>query len=79
MQVVLGICAQISRQAFYNELIEYYNCALEYMQANLKEFTTSDYTALQGLKPRIGKMKPQLKVSLMPNKKLDKMFWQLFE
>lgn len=33
-QLVLGICVQISRQAFYNELSEYYTCALDYIQQN---------------------------------------------
>lgn len=31
LQLVLGICVQISRQAFYNELSEYYNCASDYI------------------------------------------------
>lgn len=34
VQVVLGICVQISRQALYNELSEYFNCAHDYIQTN---------------------------------------------
>ena len=37
-QIVLGICVQISRQAFYNELNEYFNCAYEYIMANQAQF-----------------------------------------
>jgi hypothetical protein len=33
-QVVLCICVQISRQAFFNELQEYFNCAHEFLMAN---------------------------------------------
>ena len=34
IQIVLGICVQISRQAFYNELNEYFACAYDYIMAN---------------------------------------------
>lgn len=34
IQIVLGICVQISRQAFYNELHDYFVCAYEYIMAN---------------------------------------------
>jgi hypothetical protein len=46
MQLVLGICAQISRQAFYNELFEYYTCAYEYVTANSKEFGASEVNCI---------------------------------
>jgi hypothetical protein len=38
VQLVLGICVQISRQAFFNEFTEYFQCAQEYVQLNLKDF-----------------------------------------
>ena len=38
VQLVLGICVQISRQALWNELSEYIVCAHEYIQTNQKEF-----------------------------------------
>jgi len=58
MQVVLGICAQISRQAFYNELTEYYACAFEYISSNVpKEFNQADVQGLQQLKPKITRLK----------------------
>ncbi len=46
LQVVLGICAQISRQAFYNELFEYYQCAYEYITCNPKEFMPAEVTCI---------------------------------
>ena len=33
-QLTLGICVQISRQAFYNELMEYFVVAHEYISQN---------------------------------------------
>lgn len=42
IQVVLGICVQVSRQALYNELWENYNCAYDYLMANQKEFQMHD-------------------------------------
>lgn len=78
-QLTLGICVQISRQAFFNELMEYYVCAHEYISANQKDFQSQDVQLIFGMKQRIQKMKPQLKVQLQQNKKMDKMFWLLLE
>ena len=39
-QLTLGICVQISRQAFYNEMSEYFQVAHEYILANQKDFNT---------------------------------------
>lgn len=77
--VVLGICVQISRQAFYNEFNEYLVCALEFMQANQSTFQLADIQSLQMLKKKLQSMKGNQKVSFQTGKKLDKMFWMLLE
>jgi hypothetical protein len=41
-QLTLGICVQISRQAFYNEMSEYFQVAHEYILANQKDFNPQD-------------------------------------
>ncbi len=41
-QLILGICVQISRQAFFNELLEFYNCAYECVTANKSDFLQSE-------------------------------------
>jgi hypothetical protein len=38
-QLTLGICVQISRQAFFNELYEYFCVAYEYITVNQKDFS----------------------------------------
>lgn len=53
IQVVLGICVQISRQALYNEMWENYLCAYDYLMANQKEFQVHDIQGIQGLKLRL--------------------------
>ena len=52
-QIVLGICVQISRQAFYNELTEYYVCASEYVMANQTLFQPHDIKGIQDLKKKL--------------------------
>ena len=49
------------------------------MIANPKEYCPQDVALIFGMRQRIQKMKPLLKVQLQQNKKLDKMFWLLLE
>lgn len=38
VQIVLGICVQISRQAFFNELTDYFACLQEHLATNQNQF-----------------------------------------
>lgn len=78
-QVILGICIQISRQAFYNELQDYSTVASDYMSSNHGQYSAQDISLMQQVRQRLSKMKSLLKVQLQHNKKLDKMFWLLLE
>ena len=47
--------------------------------ANQSQFQAHDIQAIQSIKKKIGGMKSHMKVQIQSNKKLDKMFWLLFE
>lgn len=79
VQIVLGICVQISRQAFCNELTEYFACLQEYVGANQNQFQQHDVLAIPLIKKKLGTLKSSLRVQIHSVKKLDKMFWLLFE
>ena len=58
--MVLGICVQISRQAFQNEFGDYINCALDYLVANVGNgtpFTQKDVNQVTELKKKLNSMK----------------------
>jgi hypothetical protein len=46
-QVILGICIQISRQAFYNELLDYSAVASDYMSSNSNFYSAQDISLIQ--------------------------------
>ena len=79
IQIVLGICVQISRQAFYNELQEYFVCAYDYLMANQSQFPNHEIQGIQNLKKKIASMKSHQKVQIQSTKKLGRMFWLLLE
>ena len=47
--------------------------------ANQNQFQTHDIQGIQSLKKRLAAMKGNHKVQIQSNKKLDRMFWLLFE
>lgn len=79
IQIVLGICVQISRQAFYNELQEYFICAYDYIMANQSSFQPHDIQGIVNLKKKLGSVRSHSKVQIHTTKKLDRMFWLLLE
>ena len=79
IQIVLGICVQISRQAFYNELQEYFVCAYDYIMANQAQFQQHDIQGIMNLKKKLGSVRSHSKVQIQTTKKLDRMFWLLLE
>ncbi|CDW80131.1 UNKNOWN [Stylonychia lemnae] len=93
--VCIAICVQVSRQAFFNELKDYFQCAHEnIINGQLPAQTTStnnnsgntntnstqsEILNYQNLKKLIQKANVQSKVQIQHNKKIDKIFKVLFE
>jgi len=64
IHIVLGICVQISRQAFYNELQEYFVCAYDYIMANQAQFPQHDIQGITNLKKKLGSVRSNSKVQI---------------